>query len=128
MQSYIRLLQLLAQLRKLRFQFTPALASVRNLQLGAFAAFDFFRQGLRQPLDPLQEVGLGRLQFICPRLEPGLFSAGTLLVRLKSLLVCLQLLLQLFGSSLQFAASLTDFIGVSLKPLATSALLTQRFH
>ena len=67
----------------------------RGLLFDSLASFGFGGQCFLQPLDLLIRIRLGCLQFLGPRLQPGLFGGGILVMRQVFLLCVLQLLVQL---------------------------------
>ena len=81
LQLALRRFQVLPQLAELGFQFAPPLGDLSRVLLGAFPAFGFLGQRVRQSLRCLLHFRLGCLQFPGPRFEPGLFGKGTLLLR-----------------------------------------------
>ncbi len=87
-QLFFRLLQFAAQFRlrlevfgQFGFQFCLAMGELLRPQFGGFAALGLGRQRFHQCLDALFDGGLIRLQFLHPRLPPGLLVPGALLLR-----------------------------------------------
>src|ERR1041385_2870857 len=89
--------------------------------------FGFLSQGLREFFDLLLDVISAGLKFLEARPELGLFSAGTVLLRMELLLRGFQLAPQLRKLSFQFAAALGDFPRLLLGPFAAFGLLGQIF-
>jgi hypothetical protein len=118
----------LLQLAQFDFQRVPLLANFARLQLGPFATPGFLSQGFRQPPNVLFYLSLGCLQLLCPGLNPGLFSARTLLLCFLLRLRFLQLLLQLLQLSFQFVSLLANLARLHFGAFPSPGLLSQGFR
>ena len=98
------------------FQLLSILAELAGLLLHTFPQFDFLAQRVGQPLDSLQKVRLGCLQFLGPDQQPGLFSTRFIRLGLQLLLHAVQFLPQRLLPLLMFRELRFQF-GASLPKL-----------
>jgi hypothetical protein len=127
LQLLLGLVELFRQLFQLAFQFLAALAQFVGLLLCALAPLGFLGQRVADFPGSLLDLRVGGLKFAGASLEPGLFSARSLLLGLQALLQPTQFLAQLPKLPFQFGALLAELACLLLRLSAEFALFGECF-